>query len=132
MNALPHFPKKCLQLHHTNICKKTEKSSFQTVRTFVFELKTASKHFSKKLPTTKFWIKQIWTLCLSFPEYGFNFVSQKHAKKLKKCSFQTLRTFVFELKVALGSVVSPNFDLSCFDGFASLSQKMVSTSSFKN
>ena len=47
-----------------------------------------------------------------------------------------LRTFVFEFKVAvklfLKSFLWPNFDLNSFDHFASLSQKMVSTSSLKN
>ena len=45
-------------------------------------------------------------ICFTFPENAFNFVSHKFAKKKKKkkkkekCSFQTLRTCVFELKVA--------------------------------
>ena len=34
--------------------QKTEKCPFQTLRTFVFELKLASKQISKKLPMTKF------------------------------------------------------------------------------
>ena len=38
-------------------------------------------------------------LCLTLPKYGFNFVTQKFAKT-EQCSFQTLRTFVFEHKEA--------------------------------
>ena len=37
--------------------QKTEKCPFQTIRTFVFELKVAWKLFPKKLPMTKFWFK---------------------------------------------------------------------------
>ena len=37
--------------------QETEKCPFQTLRTFGFELKVASKPFSKKPPTTKFWSK---------------------------------------------------------------------------
>ena len=53
---------------HKNL-QKTEKYSFQTLRTFVFELKVASKPFSKKTN--------------SFPENDFNFVNQKFAKNRK-------------------------------------------------
>ena len=38
-------------------------------------------------------------LCLIFPENGFNVVTQKFPKT-EKCHFQTLKTFVFDLKVA--------------------------------
>ena len=54
-NTLSHFPLKRFQLCHSKICKNTEKCPFQTLRTFVFELKVTSKPFSKKLPMTKFW-----------------------------------------------------------------------------
>ena len=53
---------------HKNL-QKTEKYSFQTLRTFVFELKVASKPFSKKTN--------------SFPENDFSFVNQKFAKNRK-------------------------------------------------
>ena len=46
---------------------KTEKYHFQTLRTFVFELRLASKPFSKKVPKTKFWFKQFLMLCFTFP-----------------------------------------------------------------
>ena len=89
---------------------------------------------------TKLWSKLFWMFCLTFPENGFKFVTQKTCKKLKKYSFQTLRTFAFELKVTskpfskniLRSFLWPNFDLSSFERLASLSQKIVSTSSLKN
>ena len=63
--------------------QKTEKCSFQRVRTFIFELKVASRPFSKKVIMAKFWFEYILTLCLSFPENGFNFVNQKSAKNWK-------------------------------------------------
>ena len=68
--------------------QKTEKCSFQTRRTFAFELKVVSKPFSKKRPMTKFWFKYFWTLCIIFPENGFNFITQKFAKKLKNTLFK--------------------------------------------
>ena len=63
--------------------QKTEKCSFQMPTTFVFELKVPSKPFSKKFPRTKFWFKQLWTLCITFPGNAFNFVTQKFAKNWK-------------------------------------------------
>ena len=68
--------------------KKTEKCPFQTLRTFVFALKVASKPFSKKLHMTTFLFKLFWTLCLTFPENAFEFVTQKFAKKLKNALFK--------------------------------------------
>ena len=79
--------------------QKTEKWSFQTLRTFVLELKVTSKPFSKKLPITKYGFKQFWMLCLTLPENGLDFITQKLAKT-EKCYFQTLTIFVFHLKVA--------------------------------
>ena len=63
--------------------QKTEKCPFQTLRTFTFELKVASKPFSKKLPITKFWFKQFLMFCLTFSENGFNLVTQKFVKNRK-------------------------------------------------
>ena len=172
----------------------TDKGSFQTLTIFAFELKVAWKPFYKKLPMTKLWSKTCSTLCLTFPENGFNFVSQKFAKNWKE-TFQTLTTFVLEIQVAakpfyekipmtnirfkwfwtlclifpenafnfvtekfakklkndlfkrsdhsffssrylkkhlLRSFSLPNFNLKCFEPFASLSQKIVSTLPLKN
>ena len=50
---------------------------------FVFYLKVASKPFFKELPTTKYWFRKFLTFCLAFPKNGFNFITQKFAKKLK-------------------------------------------------
>ena len=62
--------------------------------------------------------------------------SLKNLQKIEKRHFQTLKTFVFELEVASKafskSFLWLNFDLSHFEHFASLSQKMISTSSLKN
>ena len=63
--------------------QKAEKCCIQTLTTFIFELKVASKSFSKKLPVNEFWFKQIWTLCLTFPETDFNFATEKYAKSWK-------------------------------------------------
>ena len=49
-NTLPHFSKKRFQLGIPKIWKKSEKCHCQTLRTFVFDNKVASKPFSKKLP----------------------------------------------------------------------------------
>ena len=57
--------------------QKTEECPFQMLRTFVFELKVASKPFSEMLNLTNFGFK---TLCLAFTVSGFNFLVQKFAK----------------------------------------------------
>ena len=79
--------------------QKNWKMPISRFRTFVFQINVASKPFSKKLATIKFSLKQFSTLSLTFPENGFNFVTQKFAKNWK-VSFSKFRTFVFELKVA--------------------------------
>ena len=57
-------------------------------------------------------------------------------EKTEKCSFQTLRAFIFDLKVASESfsrkLSMTKFWFNSFLYFASLSQKTVSTSSLKN
>ena len=63
--------------------QKTEKYLFQTLGRNVFELKIASKPFSKKLPLTKFCFKYFLTFLLTFGENVFNFVTQKIAKNWK-------------------------------------------------
>ena len=60
--------------------QKTKTFPFQTLKTFVFELKVASKPFSKRLPITKSCFKKFALLYLTFPENGFNFVNQIFAK----------------------------------------------------
>ena len=70
------------------------------LRTFVFDLRVMSKPFSEKLPATIIEFKSSRRLIFTFPENGFNFLTQKFAKKTEKCSFQMLRTVVFECKVA--------------------------------
>ena len=72
-NALPHFPRKLFQLRQSKVSKKLKKYHFQRFRTFVFDLKVASKSFSKMLLIPKFWFEQFLTLFLTFPENGFNF-----------------------------------------------------------
>ena len=64
------------------------------LRTFVFDLRVMSKPFSEKLPATIIEFKSSRRLILTFPENGFNFLTQKFAKKnlknaLFKCSEQS-------------------------------------------
>ena len=72
--------------------QKTEKCSFQTITTLVFELKIASKPFSTNIPMTKLWFKWLWMLCLTFPKGGFNFFNEKFAKKQKMLFSSTHNT----------------------------------------
>ena len=60
--------------------QKTEKCPFQILRTFIFELQIAWELLSKRLPMINFWFKHFSTLCLTFPENDFNFVTQKFEK----------------------------------------------------
>ena len=78
--------------------QKAKNCCFQRLTGFVVELEVVSKPFSKRFPRTKFWFKHVWTLCLTFPENGFNFATQKFAEN-KKINFQTFTTFSFDLKV---------------------------------
>ena len=63
--------------------QKTKKCSFQMLPTFTFELKIALKPFYEKVLMYKFWFKKILTLCFTFPENGFKFVTQKLIKNWK-------------------------------------------------
>ena len=86
LNSLERFTSLFQKMISTSSLKnlqKTEKCSIQTLTTFVFEPKVTSKPFSKKLPVNEFWFKEIWTLCLTFPEKDFNFVTQKYTKTWK-------------------------------------------------
>ena len=113
--------------------QKTEKYTFQTLRTFIFEFQIAWESLSKRLPMINFWFKYFSTLCLTFPENGFEFVTQKFGNH---CPFQTPRRFVYELKVSsnqfLRCFLWSIFDLASFECFASLSQKTVWTSALKS
>ena len=85
-NSLERFASLSQKMVSTSSLKsfrKIEKCPFQTFTAFVFEPKVASKPFPKTFPTTKFWFKEIWTLCVTFPANGFNFVTQKVPKHLK-------------------------------------------------
>ena len=64
----------------------TEKYPFETLTTFVFELSVISKPFYVKLPMTKFWFRKSLMLCLTFPENGYNFLTQKFSKNWKMSS----------------------------------------------
>ena len=92
------------------------------------------KGFSKKLRTKQTLCENFSQHCLEFPENCFNFVTQKFAKN-RKMLFQTLRTYVFEFKVAWKPFSKKlpmiKFYLNSFEHFASQSQKMVSTLSVK-
>ena len=63
--------------------QRTEKCYFQRPRAFAFDIKVASKSFSKRLTKTKFWFKQFLTFCVTFPENGLNFVIKKFRKNWK-------------------------------------------------
>ena len=57
--VLPRFPRKQSQLkkfRYSKICKKSEKCHFATLRTFVFDVKVASKAFSKNASYNQLWI----------------------------------------------------------------------------
>ena len=80
-----------------NNFRKTEQCPFQTLETFVFELNVASKPFSKKLHMTEL---KSFRCFASFSPKIVSTSSIKNLQKTEKCPFQTLRPFVFELKVA--------------------------------
>ena len=63
-------------------------------RTFPFDLKVASKPFSKMLSITNFELE--WSL-KALPRFPS---SLKNLQKTEKYPFQTLRAFAFELKEA--------------------------------
>ena len=117
--------------------QKTEKWPFQTLTTFVFELKVASKPFSNKLPMTKFRFKTFERFALLSRKI-VSTASLKNLQKTEKCSFQTLRTLHSFLSSRLlqnhflRRFLWPNFDLDSFESFVSLYQKTVSTLLLKN
>ena len=70
--------------------QKTEEYPCEALITFVLKHKVSSRPFYKKLCMTKFWFKQCTRLCLTFPENGFNFVTQIFAKIWKILFLNTL------------------------------------------
>ena len=86
LNSLGRFASLSLKVVSTSSLKylqKTGKCSFQTPTIFVFGIKVAPKPLSKKVLMPKFWFKKILTLCLTFPENGFNLITQKFEEKWK-------------------------------------------------
>ena len=72
--------------------------------------------FFKILPMTNFWSKQSQGFCVDFPEYDFNFVTQKFVKK-QKHNFQKIRTFMFGFQVAFLKMLSRTvFDINSSQG----------------
>ena len=98
--------------------KKTEKCPFQTLKTFDFELIVASKRFPEKVPPTKAWFKNYWTLFL------ISTLPFKNLQKSEKWDFQRFTTFGFDLKVAAKpfskTLTVNNFEFKMFWFFASL------------
>ena len=72
---------------------------FQSFTTFVFQVKVVSKAFSGMFPMTNFAFIKFSTIFLAFPRNGFNFVTQKFAKKWK-LSFLKAENIFFDLKIA--------------------------------
>ena len=70
--------------------QKTEKCLFQTLRTFVFDLKIASKPFPKKFPMTNFDLNNFERFA-SLPQKMVLILLLKNLEKTEKCPFQTLR-----------------------------------------
>ena len=68
------FPQDGFNFDTQNL-QNPENFPFQTLRTFVFDLKVTSKPFYKKLPMANFEFNSPSSLCLAFPENGFNFVT---------------------------------------------------------
>ena len=95
MNAFPCFTRKQFQVRHSITCKKSEQYHFQTLRTFVSDIKVTWKTFTMIISE----FKQFWTLWIAFPEISFN-VFLKNLQKSEKCYFETLRIFIFDIKVA--------------------------------
>ena len=63
--------------------EKTERFYLYSFRTFVIDFEVTAKPFSRMLPLSKTWFEQSLTLCLTFSENAFSFVTQKFAKKCK-------------------------------------------------
>ena len=79
-NIFNLFTKKCAKRKNIYIY-----IHFQTLRTFVFDFKVASKSISKILSLANFKMKPFWRLRFAYLENGFNFVPQNFTKKSEKC-----------------------------------------------
>ena len=82
-NIFSLFTKKCAKKIYIYIY-----IHFQTLRTFVFDFKVASKSISKILSLANFKMKPFWRLRFAFLENGFNFVPQNCTKKVKNITFE--------------------------------------------
>ena len=91
--------------------QNTEKSPFQTPTVLAFELKVASKPFSKKLPITNLDLNSLPHFA-SLSQKMVSASSIKNLQKTKKCYFQMPTILVLMLKEA--SKLWPDFDLNCF------------------
>ena len=99
MNALLHFPRKWFQLRHSKIPKKMKNAFFKRLQHLFLSSRLLQNHSLRSFLWSNFDLNSFVTLCITFPENSFNFVTQT-LQKTEKCPFQTLRTFVFKLKVA--------------------------------
>ena len=93
LNSFERFASLSLKVISTWSCRnlqKTVKCPFQRLTTFVFEIKVASKTFSKKLSMSKFSFKEFSMLCLTFPGNGFTFVTEKFVKIWKTKLFHKI------------------------------------------
>ena len=97
--ALPCFPQKHFQLVHWKMCKKKFKIHFQTLRTFDFDFKVASKRISKILPLANFKMEPCWRLWFAFPETVSTSSLEKWQKKWK-ISHLNPQNNLFHLQVA--------------------------------
>ena len=96
MKAFPCFSK--IGFYFFSFKNFQKKWHFQTLATFVFNLKVALKPSFKIDPMKSFWFELSWKLYLTLPENGFSFVAEKLGKKAKM-QFSNVQTFVSLLRV---------------------------------
>ena len=84
--------------------QKMKQSHFQRFRTFVFEVKLASKPFSEILPMTNFEFKRSWKLCNAFLENSFNFATQNFAKNVWKMPLSNAQNIRFRAQGSLKTI----------------------------
>ena len=99
-----HFLMSCVTFQESGInfvTRKFQKTEifFQILRTFVFDLKVASEHFLISFLCQTLNSNNLEGSVL-LSQKTVSISSHKNLQKTEKYSFQTLRTFVFELKVA--------------------------------
>ena len=78
-NASHYILRKWFQLCHSKICKKLKNTlfnPFQSLSTFRFYLRVASKPFSEMFTMINFGFKDLLTFCLALTLSGFNFFTQ--------------------------------------------------------